>query len=187
MRADARRNRTRIVDAARALVAEGGIGVPMEDIARRAGVAVGTLYRHFPAKEDLVAAVVEDGTARIATLAEQALAAVDGGADAGTELAALFREVADRLATDRAFKAATGQLDHDPGSAIARAEPGSATDRAMRAITALLDRARAAGAVRPDTTLTDLVMLLGSVPGPEADAGRRARYVEIVLDGLRLP
>jgi hypothetical protein len=57
----------------------------------------------------------------------------------------------------------------------------------MRAITALLDRARAAGAVRPDTTLTDLVMLLGSVPGPEADAGRRARYVEIVLDGLRRP
>lgn len=189
MRADARRNRTRIVDAARALVAEGGIGVPMEDIARRAGVAVGTLYRHFPAKEDLVAAVVEDGTARIATLAEQALAAVDGGAHAGAELAALFREVADRLATDRAFKAATGQLDHDhdPEAAIAGAEPDSAAGRAMRAITALLDRARAAGAVRPDTTLTDLVMLLGSVPGPEADAGRRARYVEIVLDGLRRP
>jgi AcrR family transcriptional regulator len=187
MRADARRNRTRILDAARALVAETGIGVTMEDIARRAGVAVGTLYRHFPAKEDLVAAVVEDGTARVAELAEQALAAVDRGAHAGTELAALFRAVAERHATDRAFKAATGQLDHDLESTVARAEPGSAADRAMRAITTLLDRARAAGAVRSDTTLTDLVMLLGSVPGPEVDAGRRARFVEIVLDGLRRP
>lgn len=183
MRADARRNRSAILDAARELVAETGIDTTMEDIARRAGVAVGTLYRHFPAKDDLVAAVVEDGTARVATLAEQALEAADRGADAGAELAALFREVAKRHATDRAFKAATGQLDHY--APVTHVQDGSSAARAMRAITALLDRARAMGAVRTDTTLADLVMLLGSLPGPDADARARTRYVDIVLHGLR--
>lgn len=185
MRADARRNRARILDAARALVAAGGVDVTMDDIARRAGLAVGTLYRHFPAKEDLVAAVVEDGADQIATLAGAALAAVDRGADPGAELDALFRAVADRHATDRAFKAATGRLDHDLEQELARAPAGSAVDRATRAITALLDRARTAGAVRADTTLADLVLLLGTVPGPEVDDARRGRYLDIVLAGLR--
>ena len=185
MRADARRNRIRIVDAARSLVAESGIEVTMEDIARRAEVAVGTLYRHFPAKDDLVAAVVEDGTAQVAALAEWALAAVERGAEPGAALDALFREVADRHATDRAVKAATGRLDDDLEAALAAAAPESGAGRAARAITALLDHAREHGAVRGDVTLGDLVLLLGSVPGPEVAADRRARYLDIVLAGLR--
>ncbi len=184
MRIDARRNRTRILEAARTLMAEAGTDTTMEDIARHAGVAVGTLYRHFPAKDDLVAAVLEDCAAQVAALAEGALAAVDRGAAPGAELDALFRAVADRHATDRAFKAATGQLDHDPEAALARATPGSSAGRATQAITALLDRARAEGVVRSDVTLADLVLLLGSVPGPEAAADRRARYLDIVLAGL---
>lgn len=185
MRADARRNRSAILDAARALVAETGTDTTMEDIARRAGVAVGTLYRHFPAKNDLVEAVVEDGAAQVATVAEGALLAVDRGASPGAELAALFREVADRHASDLAFKTATGRLDHDLEAELERATPDSSTARATRAITALLDRARADGAVRPDVTVADLVLLLGSVPGPEVAADRRARYLDIVLAGLR--
>ena len=185
VRADARRNRAGILDAARTLVAEAGVDVTMEDIARRAGVAVGTLYRHFPAKDDLVAAVLEDGAAQVAALAERAVAAVEGGAEPGEELEALFRAVADRYATDRAFKAATGRLEHDPTEDLAHAVPGSAVHRATHAITALLDRARAAGAVQADTTLADLVMLLAAVPGPDAPATRRARYLDIVLAGLR--
>ncbi len=187
MRADARRNRARILDSARTVMAGTGTETPMEDIARHAGVAVGTLYRHFPAKDDLVAAVLEDGYAQVAALAERALAAVDGGAEPGAELEALFRAVADRHATDRAFKAATGQLDLDPEAALARVPPGSSAGRATRAITALLDRARAGGAVRTDLTLADLVLLIGSVPGPEVAADRRARYLDILLAGLRAP
>jgi AcrR family transcriptional regulator len=187
VRADARRNRARILGSARALMAGAGTETTMEDIARHAGVAVGTLYRHFPAKEDLVAAVLEDSAAQVAALAERALAAVDRGAGPGAELDALFRAVADRHATDRAFKAATGQLDLDPEAALARAAPGSNADRATRAITALLDRARAGGDVRTDVTLADLVLLLGSLPGPEVAADRRARYLDIVLAGLRAP
>jgi hypothetical protein len=101
------------------------------------------------------------------------------------ELDALFREVADRHADDRAFKTATRQLDDHLESVLHRAAPESSTARAVRAITELLDRARAAGAVRGDVTLADLVLLLGSVPGPDVAPERRSRYVDIVLAGLR--
>jgi AcrR family transcriptional regulator len=185
VRADARRNRSRILDAARALVAQVGVQVTMDDIARGAGVAVGTLYRHFPAKDDLVAAVVDDGTAQVAAMAESALDAVERGAPPGPELTALFRAVAERHASDRAFKAATGMLDYDLEAELARAAPDSSAGRAVRAITALLDRARADGAVRADLTLGDLVVLLGSVPGLEVGAQQRERYLDIVLAGLR--
>ncbi|HXV92879.1 MAG TPA: helix-turn-helix domain-containing protein, partial [Pseudonocardia sp.] len=104
VRADAQRNRARILDAARELVAVAGGDVTMEDIAGRAGVAVGTLYRHFPAKEDLVAAVVEDSVTQIAELAERAVAAVDAGADPGEQVGELFAAVAERHARDRAIK-----------------------------------------------------------------------------------
>ncbi len=111
MRVDAQRNRDRILEAARALLAETGVDATMEDIARHAGVAVGTVYRHFPAKEDLVAAVVEDSLAQMASLTEGALAAVHAGAPPGAALGQLFREIAERHATDRAFKSAMGRLD----------------------------------------------------------------------------
>jgi AcrR family transcriptional regulator len=184
VRADARRNRSRILAAARALVAESGPEVTMEDIARRAGVAVGTLYRHFPAKEDLVAAVVEDSVAQVADLAGAALDAVHAGAAAGERLAALFRVIAERHATDRAFKAAAGELDPAAGPV---AGATAATARAVAAITAILDRARAEGAVRDDVTLADLVVLLDGVPGHQVADEQRRRYVDIVLAGVRPP
>ncbi|HEY6422302.1 MAG TPA: helix-turn-helix domain-containing protein [Pseudonocardiaceae bacterium] len=184
MRSDAARNRGRILGAARELVAAAGVDATMEDIARRAGVAVGTLYRHFPAKEDLIAAVVEDSIEHIAGLSERALAAVDGGAGAGKQLGALFAAVVERHATDRALKAAAGMLENPPAADLASAPPGSATARAVTAITALLERARSVGAVRADLTLADLVMLLGAAPADEAPPEMRRRYVEIVLTGL---
>lgn len=185
MRADAQRNRDRILGAARELVAETGTDATMEDIARRAGVAVGTLYRHFPAKEDLVSAVIDDSTVRIAALTEAALATVEAEGDpaAGPQFAALIRQVLDRLTTDRVFKAAAGRLDHHDLSGAVLA-PGSSEARAVAAITALLDRARAAAAVRADVTLADLVMLVGAAPGSETPAPLRARYAEIVIAGL---
>jgi AcrR family transcriptional regulator len=187
VRSDAARNRARILVAARELVAAAGADATMEDIARRAGVAVGTLYRHFPAKEDLIAAVVEDSIVHIAELAERALAAVAGGGGAGDQLGALFAAVVERHATDRALKTAAGMLENPSADDLAFAAPGSATARAVAAITTLLERARSVGAVRADVTLADLVMLLGAAPADEAPPQMRRRYVEIVLAGLGGP
>ena len=142
VRVDAQRNRDRILEAARALVAETGVDATMEDIARYAGVAVGTLYRHFPAKEDLVAAVVEDSLAQMASLTEGALAAVHAGAPPGAAIGELFREIAERHATDQAFKSAAGRLDVN--AEIAAASPGSPIARSVAAISELLQRAQIA-------------------------------------------
>jgi AcrR family transcriptional regulator len=182
VRVDAQRNRDRILEAARALVAETGVDATMEDIARHAGVAVGTLYRHFPAKEDLVAAVVEDSLAQMASLTEGALAAVHAGAPPGPAIGQLFREIAERHATDQAFKSAAGRLD--PNAEIASAAPGSPIARSVAAISELLERAQIAEQIRGDLTLADLGVLLAAVPGAGVAPEQRARFVDIVIAGL---
>jgi AcrR family transcriptional regulator len=185
VRVDAQRNRDRILEAARALVAETGVDATMEDIARHAGVAVGTLYRHFPAKEDLVAAVVEDSLAQMASLTEGALAAVHAGAPPGAAIGELFREIAERHATDQAFKSAAGRLDVN--AEIAAAAPGSPIARSVAAISELLERAQIAGQIRGDLTLADLGVLLAAVPGAGVAPEQRARFVDIVIAGLAAP
>jgi len=185
VRVDAQRNRDRILEAARALVAETGVDATMEDIARHAGVAVGTLYRHFPAKEDLVAAVVEDSLAQMASLTEGALAAVHAGAPPGPAIGQLFREIAERHATDQAFKSAAGRLDVN--AEIAAAAPGSPIARSVAAISELLERAQIAEQIRGDLTLADLGVLLAAVPGAGVAPEQRARFVDIVIAGLAAP
>jgi AcrR family transcriptional regulator len=185
VRVDAQRNRDRILEAARALVAETGVDATMEDIARHAGVAVGTLYRHFPAKEDLVAAVVEDSLAQMASLTEGALAAVHAGAPPGRAIGELFREIAERHATDQAFKSAAGRLDVN--AEIAAASPGSPIARSVAAISELLERAQIAEQIRGDLTLADLGVLLAAVPGAAVAPEQRARFVDIVIAGLAAP
>lgn len=182
MRADAQRNRDRILTAARALVAETGADATMEDIARRAGVAVGTLYRHFPAKEDLVAAVVDDGVIQLAALTEGAVAAVHAGQRPGPALLALYRQIALRMATDRVFKAAAGRLDLE--AEVAAASPGSAITRALDATGELLGRAQLAAEIRDDVTLADLMLLLSRVPGVEVSEAMRARFIDVMVAGL---
>jgi AcrR family transcriptional regulator len=185
VRVDAQRNRDRILEAARALVAETGVDATMEDIARHAGVAVGTLYRHFPAKEDLVAAVVEDSLAQMASLTEGALAAVHAGAPPGAAIGELIREIAERHATDQAFKSAAGRLDVN--AEIAAAAPGSPIARSVAAISELLERAQIAEQIRGDLTLADLGVLLAAVPGAGVAPEQRARFVDIVIAGLAAP
>lgn len=175
-------NRRRILLAARSVVAKAGSEATMDEIAAWAGVAVGTLYRHFPSKEDLVAAVIADSIEQIASLAEHSMAAVVGGAPAGPEFASLFRVVVARQATDRTVKAAAGQLDET--AEILSAPPDSPAGRATTAIVALLDQAKAAGAVRRDVGLADLIMLVGAAPGPEAPPAMRDRYVDFMVAGL---
>jgi AcrR family transcriptional regulator len=189
VRADAVRNRTRILDAARELVAVQGPEVSMEAIAGLAGVAVGTLYRHHPTKAALLRAVVAHSAEHIAAAAETALARVRSGADAGEEFNTLLRALADRLALDLAVKAAAASLGEQLGEQLPSDpdgyDAGSAEGRALAAIAALLDAAQRAGAVRGDVTLPDLVVFLTALPGATVPAEQRERFVDVVLAGLR--
>lgn len=184
MRADAVRNRQQILAAARRLIAEQGAEVSMGAIAAAAGVAVGTLYGHHPTKADLVAAVVEDSVAGLAELSEQAVAAVDAGADAGEQLRTLFRAVAERHSEDRALKSALAALGRSTGGDPALHPPGSPARRVGEAVECLLRDAARQGAVRSDLTLLDLTLLLAG--GPD-DARDRERYTTLVLAGLSPP
>src|SRR5215217_3258207 len=99
LRADAERNRRRILDAARRVFAEDGLGVGVDAVARAAGVGVGTLYRRFPTKQDLLAAVIEDGVVRLADALEQ-IEALD---DPWAAFEACARAFAETIARDRGF------------------------------------------------------------------------------------
>jgi AcrR family transcriptional regulator len=149
-RADAARNRARVVEAARGVFAERGLDVPMAEIAERAGVGVGTLYRRFGCREDLVAAIFAADMAGYADAAEEALA----GPDPWHSLSALLRSTCQWQATDRGFSdiliTAVVQV---PQVEVER-------ERAYRAVTALVDRAKAAGQVRADLTAEDIHLLL---------------------------
>jgi AcrR family transcriptional regulator len=187
MRIDAARNQARILEVARRLVGAQGPDAAMDDIAREAGVAVGTLYRHFPTKAALVEAVVRDSIEQLAEATEAALARVDAGGDAGAEMADLFRLVARRHAADAAVKEAATSLGAqawDVGTPT-DFEPGSPEARAWVAIVRLLDIAVVAGLVRADVTPVDLLVLVAGVPRDPVAPEVRDRYIEIVIDGLQ--
>ncbi|MGL5850311.1 MAG: TetR/AcrR family transcriptional regulator [Phycicoccus sp.] len=181
MRSDATRNAGAILGAARSAVAEHGIDAPMSEIARRAGLAVGTLYRHHPTKHDLVAAVVADSAARTAEAAESASARVESGEQPVAEaFDDTVRQIAAIYAADRAFKERLGTYDSaDPLRGIA-AE--SVEARALTAVAALLTLAQQKGSVRRDVTVADLASLMAGLP---AAIGRpRDIYLEVILAGL---
>ncbi|MTV26895.1 helix-turn-helix transcriptional regulator [Nitriliruptoraceae bacterium ZYF776] len=184
VRADARRNRAAIVAAAHDLVSEVGPDLRMDDLAARAGVAVGTLYRHFPTKQELVAATLAASMGELTELAEAAVPAIERGADPAGAFAELFREVVDRQARDRRVKAAAASLD--TAAALEELDADGVLGRAMAAFTAALRAAQQAGLVRDEVTLTDLVALLDAVPS-DADEATRRRLTTIVLAGLRPP
>jgi AcrR family transcriptional regulator len=187
VRIDAARNQVRILDVARRLVGAHGPDVAMDDIARDAGVAVGTLYRHFPTKAALVEAVVRDSVEQLAEAAEAAAARAADAGDAAAELGELFRFVARRHSENLAVKEAAASLGADaPGvDGHANGEPGSPSARAWAAIVQLLDLAVAGGSVRSDLTPHDLLVFVAGLPRDPTNPAQRDRYVEIVLDGVR--
>jgi AcrR family transcriptional regulator len=180
MRADALRNRARVLAAAERVFALQGAAVPIDDVAREAGVGVGTIYRHFPTKEDLCQAVV---ISRVEALVDQARAL----ADADDPAAAFFDFLRDYTASAGMNKALHDSLA-DAGIDV-RAATASRKDALYDALDVLLKRAQAAGAVRDDIGIDDLkVAVSGTCLGigyANANAATRDRTVEILLDGLR--
>jgi AcrR family transcriptional regulator len=172
-RRHAARNREKVLRAAREVFAESGYGVPLDEIAVRAGVGPGTVYRHFPAKEALFEAVV---TARVEDLVADARARA-GGADPGE---AFFGYLA-RMAAESAAK-------RDLPDAISIA--GSLRDDLNAALDVLLRQAQQAGAVRADVRTADLMVLLrgmfASLAG-NTDPSLREIVFAVLTDGLRPP
>jgi len=175
LRADARRNRERILKAARAVFADQGLHSQIDDVARRAKVGVGTVYRHFPTKDALLDALVRERFEEIAGYAREALERPDPWEG----FCELIWGAAERNAADLAFCEAVASTDC---SAIVE-EVGL-----WRSTELLIEHAQAQGRMRPDATADDVpLMMIGASAvmqqTPTPDAWRR--YVTLMLDGLR--
>jgi len=176
LRADARQNRARLISAATEAFAEKGADAPLEDIARRAGVGIGTLYRHFPGRLDLQAAVFRT---QVRTVCEQgdALLATDAPQQA---FAAWVRVLAGYLVTKRGLSRAL--ID----AVGVESELITSCWMTMRETTErLLENAQRAGVIRSDVTGMDVMRLLhGVAVSSEKDPGRTDLLLSIMLDGL---
>jgi AcrR family transcriptional regulator len=180
LRRDAERNRQRILAAARAVFAERGLDVSMDDIARAAGVGVGTVYRRFPDKDQLIDALFEDEMAGMVEFVERCLAMDDPWEGFVTFLT----ELCGRQSSDRGLK----ELLLSAGRGHAEIE--RAREALVPLVTELVDRAKAAGALRADVEATDLPLIqvaLGAVVdyAGEVDPEVWRRVLGVVLDGLR--
>lgn len=181
LRTDARRNRERVINAARKLIELRGLGVEMDEIARRAGVGVGTIYRHFPTKESLIHSVATSFFDRLVAAARERADAPDPGEAFFEYLSVLAEELLAKVSLGHAFtKSHVSPAD----TTRVREELGAAMD-------ALLSRAKKAGAVRADVTVADVMLLMKSTlanpEGTVSAADVRRRLFEIVCDGLRTP
>ena len=175
-RADAVRNRKKILDAAREQITLHGPEIGMDEIAAAAGVAVGTLYRHFPTKTDLVAAVIAEYVDDVAEHAQGALARAAEGARPVNEIAGFLEYVVEASATDRAVKAAAQDLGATPTNKAGE-------DRATAALAELIQAGQDDGDIHPDVTVEDLYLLFTSAP-TDREPTARTRWLALVLRGL---
>lgn len=182
VRADAARNQAGILRAARSLIRAHGPDVGMDEIAREAGVAVGTLYRHFPAKSDLVAAIARQIAGELAEDLDAAVARVGQGGQARDELASLFARLAELAGTDRALKLA---ISHLAVAHLGVAEQlRDLEQRVMATLARIVAAAHQQGSLYPDVTADDLALLLTALPGAELPETDRQRWVQLTLRGL---
>ena len=173
LRADARRNRERILKAARAVFADQGMHSQIDDVAKRAKVGVGTVYRHFPTKEALLDALMREHFEEIAGFAREALERED----AWESFSALMWRAAEHNAEDVGFCEALGSSDK---SAIIE-EVGL-----IRSTGELIARAKDQGRMRPDATEDDVaIMMIGASAVMRLHPAAWRRYITLVLDGLR--
>ncbi|OAH14947.1 TetR/AcrR family transcriptional regulator [Streptomyces jeddahensis] len=220
LRVDAQRNLEHVLRAAREVFGELGYGAPMEDVARRARVGVGTVYRRFPSKEVLVRRIAEEETSRLTEQARAALGQEDepwsalsrflrtsvasgagrllppqvlrvGVAEDGTGAGAAgtgFDET--RVPQQRASQSAGPEL-RLVGQRTAKAdEPGDAgAAELLEVVGRLVERARAAGELRADVTVADVLLVIATaapaLPDAAQQAAASARLLDILLEGLR--
>jgi AcrR family transcriptional regulator len=181
LRADAARNRAKVLDAARAAFAEHGTDAQMEDIARRAGVGVGTVYRHFPTKQALAEALVEERFERTIAYATELL-------DEPDPWRAIVRSFEFCAAMQEQNRAWAGVLAAIAGG-TGLMQPAEHQIGQLSAITErMIERAHAAGALRPDFQPTDMPPLYcGLAAVVQAGVADWRRYLDLMLDGLRAP
>jgi AcrR family transcriptional regulator len=181
LRVDARRNRERIMSAGRELFAREGPEAQMDEIAARAGVGIGTVYRHFPTKEALLTAMVRDRFqefAEIATLAEETV-------DAREALETVMRRSAEAVEGDVGFQLAmmgSNQLEWE----------GIEEQKAVleTVLTRIIRRAVSAGVVRDDFTFEDFGMMMCGITSTmyyKPGSADWRRHLAIILDGLHAP
>jgi len=177
LRADARRNRERVLEAARAVFAEHGREAQMDDVARRAGVGVGTVYRHFPTKEALVSALALQLFGQLTVAAREALEIEDPWEAFTTALWA----GANLLSSDRAFTEIASETEMPISPQL--------QDELNGTFELLVTRAQDAGALRKDLILDDIPMFMCGIGAatakPHRCPGAWQRHLAIVIDGLR--
>jgi AcrR family transcriptional regulator len=179
LRADAQRNLDRILEAARAVFAEDGLEASVADVAERAGVGTATIFRRFPTKDDLVAAMLERELVALTARAQAAAAADDPAA----AFADFFSDAVETFIDNRCFCEASG------GDLFTRPRIQELVGEVTIAWERLLRRVREAGAIRRDVVAEDIGFLLNAVGHAGLRLERTApgawrRYVEIVLAGL---
>ncbi|HZC69555.1 MAG TPA: helix-turn-helix domain-containing protein [Jatrophihabitans sp.] len=181
MRADARRNRARVLQIAQAAFATEGLGVSLDEIARRAGVGPGTVHRHFPTKEALYLAVALDEIEELVTQADLLAA--------GHDPAAVFALLSQMMATGAKNAAVKSALEA-AALDLRTAAPRLAADLTHR-VANLLDRAQRAGVAREDATVEDLMALVAGAfaairhLGAETNPERSTHIATLILDALQ--
>ncbi|MFE9256018.1 TetR/AcrR family transcriptional regulator [Streptomyces sp. NPDC006879] len=217
LRVDAQRNLEHVLRAAREVFGELGYGAPMEDVARRARVGVGTVYRRFPSKDVLVRRIAEEETAR---LTEQARAALGQEDEPWQALSRFLRTsvasgagrllppqvlrvgvegeetapgaqaaVEARVPQQRQALAPVGQPEPRAAESSSAAEQDGGAGALLEVVGRLVDRARAAGELRPDVTVADVLLVIATaapaLPDAAQQAAASARLLDILLEGLR--
>jgi AcrR family transcriptional regulator len=181
LRADAERNRQRVLEVAQEVFAKEGLSVPIDEIARRAGLGVGTLYRHFPTKESLFEAIV---VGRMEGLVSHARAGAKAD-DAGKA----FFDFLERMVAEGAAK--KDFLTALAGTGVDMQRIAAIKQQMKRAVAVLLERAQKARAVRDDVEAVDvLTLVMGSVGAADrhgAGPRERSRLLAVIFDGLRPP
>ncbi|MBO0681486.1 helix-turn-helix transcriptional regulator [Mycolicibacterium sp. S2-37] len=176
LRADAARNRARVLEVAYDLFAEQGLAVPIDEIARRAGVGPGTVYRHFPTKESLFEAVISD---RVRSIVDNARALL--AADPTTAIFEFVRETVRSGSVDHGMVEALGGYGID----IDAAAPGA--EAAFLSVLAdLIAAGQRAGTVRTDVGVAEVKALLTMCKASQGHGeGVADRLASVILDGLR--
>jgi AcrR family transcriptional regulator len=175
LRADAAENRAHLIKTAAEMFAKEGVGCSVEAIAKKAGLGIGTLYRHFPTKEALVGAIVTTHIERMTEHAQQLLAT----APPMTALRACMERLVTEGAKKKDFVTAIGGYEKIAGPTL-----DAAKKQFKAVLSAMTERAQADGVLRPDVSPMDVMSLVNAINLGSADEATRMRQLDIIMAGL---